>query len=109
VARRNLLRTVTAYAAAFVLQMLGTGILVTGLFVVAIGAGWLESDDPGVGTVVLGLFLVVLGATVAWRLSTLVTRALVGKDITYGQLGVVVGDPPARRGRRRVRPPRLRR
>jgi hypothetical protein len=107
-ARRSWPRTVAAYVAAFVLQVLGSAIGVAGLFLVAVGTGLLEPGDPGAGTVALGVVLVAVGAAVAWRLSTLVTRALVGKDITYGPAGVVVGEPRARRGRP-WRRPRLRR
>jgi hypothetical protein len=91
-----------AYLAAFVLQLLGTGIAVAGLFTLGVGTGLL-ADEPGAGAVVGGLLLVVVGLLVAWRLSPLATRALVGRDITYGQTGVVVTAPPARTRRRRRR------
>jgi hypothetical protein len=100
VARTGPLRTVTAYVAAFVLQLLGTGIAVGGLFALLVGVGVL-ADEPGPGWVISGLVLMVGGLLVAWRLSPVVTRALVGKDITYGQIGVLVTAPPSRRRRRR--------
>jgi membrane protein implicated in regulation of membrane protease activity len=95
-----LLRTVTAYMAAFVLQLLGTGIAVGGLFALLVGVGVL-ADEPGAGWVVTGLVFLVGGLLVAWKLSPVVTRALVGTDITYGQTGVMVTAPPSRRRRRR--------
>jgi hypothetical protein len=100
VARRGLLRVITAYVAAFVLQLLGTGIAVGGLFALLVGVGVLD-DEPGAGWVVTGLVFLVGGLVIAWRLSPLVTRALVGKDITYGETGVIVTAPPTRRRRRR--------
>ena len=98
-ARRGLPRTITAYLAAFVLQLLGTGIAVGGLFALLVGVGVLD-DEPGAGWVVTGLVLLVGGLAIAWKLSPLVTRALVGED-TYGRTGVIVTAPPVWRRRRR--------
>ena len=93
-------RVVAAYLSAFVLQILGSAILVAGLFAFLVGIGVLDFA-AGVEPVVGGVLLMAVGALIGFSLARRASRALAGKDIVYGQTGVFVDGVRWQRQRRR--------